>query len=106
MATLVEEQFSSAVAFVANIAITLIKLDGCTVEPRESELIGADLCLDFGEFGFSGKFGKILLTYRMQQSIDSGCSVKVYGKSTRLFARYSGKQVEDKKKISKFVSTL
>ncbi|GBO21685.1 hypothetical protein AVEN_59131-1, partial [Araneus ventricosus] len=30
----------------------------------------------------------------MQWSIDSGCSVKAYGKSSRRFARYSGKQVE------------
>ncbi|GBN05278.1 hypothetical protein AVEN_90693-1 [Araneus ventricosus] len=30
----------------------------------------------------------------MQPSIDSGCSVKAYGKRTRRFARYSGKQVE------------
>ncbi|GBM08092.1 hypothetical protein AVEN_123003-1 [Araneus ventricosus] len=71
-----------------------------TVEPRKSELIGADLCSDSGEFGLSGKFGKILLVYQMQQSIDSGCSVKPYGKSTRRLARYSRKQVEGSKSHS------
>ncbi|GBO29770.1 hypothetical protein AVEN_32726-1 [Araneus ventricosus] len=76
-----------------------------TVEPRGSELIGPELCSDSGEFGLSGKFDKILLIYQMQYSIDSGCSVKAYGKSMRRFARYSGKQVEGKKKISEFVST-
>ncbi|GBN40516.1 hypothetical protein AVEN_125489-1 [Araneus ventricosus] len=44
----------------------------CTVEPRESKLIGADLGSD------SGKFGKILLI---------NCSVKAYGKSTLRFVR-------------------
>ncbi|GBM56751.1 hypothetical protein AVEN_211087-1 [Araneus ventricosus] len=75
------------------------------VEPRESELIGADLCSDSGEFGLSGKFGKILLIYQMQLSTDSGYSVKAYGKRTRRFERYGGKQVEGKKKIPEFVST-
>ncbi|GBN80047.1 hypothetical protein AVEN_176169-2 [Araneus ventricosus] len=36
--------------------------------------------------------------------IDSVYPVKAYGKSTRQFARYSGKQVWGKKQISEFVS--
>ncbi|GBL73618.1 hypothetical protein AVEN_230625-1 [Araneus ventricosus] len=65
----------------------------------------ADFCSNSGEFGLSEKFSKILFNIPNAESIDSGYSVKAYGKSTRRFARYSGKQVESKKKISEFVST-
>ncbi|GBL90884.1 hypothetical protein AVEN_27991-1 [Araneus ventricosus] len=44
------------------------ELSICTVEPRESEPIGADLCSD------SGKFGKILLCENFRsQSIHLDC---------------------------------
>ncbi|GBM92615.1 hypothetical protein AVEN_160940-1 [Araneus ventricosus] len=68
-------------------AIGPIALSPALVETRESEPSGADLSSDSGEFGLSGKFGKILSINQMQKSIDSGCSAKACGKSTRRFAR-------------------
>ncbi|GBN07259.1 hypothetical protein AVEN_121253-1 [Araneus ventricosus] len=99
------EEISQHPPFQGKLAAQKGFMLGSTVKPRESELIGADLRSDSGEFELSGKFGEILSICQMQSSIDSGCSVKACGKGTRRFARYSGEQVESKKKISEHVST-
>ncbi|GBO39049.1 Glycine receptor subunit alpha-3 [Araneus ventricosus] len=48
-----------------------------TVESQESELIWADLYLDFSKFGLSRKLGKTLFIYQMQQSIDFSIGISV-----------------------------
>ncbi|GBM85139.1 hypothetical protein AVEN_67799-1 [Araneus ventricosus] len=58
-----------SVPTTANSPISLAKMQEWainTLELRESELIGADLCSDSEELGLSGKFGKILFVYQMQ----------------------------------------
>ncbi|GBO15562.1 hypothetical protein AVEN_221710-1 [Araneus ventricosus] len=52
------------------------KIHPYTVEAGESELIAADLCSYSGKFGLSWNFGKILLIYQIQSSIDFVYSVK------------------------------
>ncbi|GBM92166.1 hypothetical protein AVEN_246042-1 [Araneus ventricosus] len=48
--------WSTKSRLLSSFKITEYNLKLSTVEPRESELIEADICSDFVEFGLSGKF--------------------------------------------------